>query len=174
MNTYQYLRTNSYLQWRPTLAKPGQRWTNCAPHPMGHPITAGCDTAWIHQEIMETKHWKTTQRGFKLHSNVDCLEKSSMKLTLNMENDTFASVGHQVAYSSICHYRLPFWYNKYVEMAISLESLQLNVCHLCSLSGPGKPTMVTGVRDNEQPDDLEAREGAHLTLHHTWHCNLAN
>lgn len=24
--------------------------------------------------------------------------KSSMKLTLNMENDTFASVGHQVAY----------------------------------------------------------------------------
>jgi hypothetical protein len=28
-------------------------------------------------------------------------EKASMKLTLNLENDTFASVGHQVAYSKL-------------------------------------------------------------------------
>ena len=43
------LRTNSYLQWQPTPAKPSPKPDDTGPilrRPMGLPITAGCDTAW--------------------------------------------------------------------------------------------------------------------------------
>ena len=46
-NQASQLRTNSYLQWQPTPAKPGP----IVCRPVGLPITAGCDTAWIRTRV---------------------------------------------------------------------------------------------------------------------------